>query len=131
MVSWERTCNGPLTSMSSPAPPLAQGTKTRRSMGMVKLVFDATAEKAGTTLRADDGVVGVLSHAVSAAAATMSRAARFMRHLRIWIAFVPRQPGCQRRKLAAATAIGYGSQGWTWDRSVWARRCVVDRSLWV
>src|SRR5439155_18059411 len=84
MVSWERTCNGPATSMTSPAPPLAQGTKTMRSMGMVKLVFDATAEKVGTTLRADDGVVGVPSHAVSAAAATISRAARFMRHLGIW-----------------------------------------------
>src|SRR5438876_9642009 len=115
MVSWERTCNGPLTSMSSPTPPLAQGTKTRRSMGMVKLVFVATAEKVGTTRRADDGVVGVLSHAVSAAAATMSRAACFMRHLSVWIVFVPRHPAANdessrvRRQTPIALRVEHGT----------------------
>ena len=43
----------------------------------------ALLPRVGYVALADDGVVGVPSHAVSAAAATISRAARFMRHLGI------------------------------------------------
>src|SRR5207249_6275226 len=66
--------------MSSPAPPLAHGTNTKRSIGIVMLVLDVTAEKLGRS-RLAAGAVGAVSHAASAATAKARSASCFIGHL--------------------------------------------------
>src|SRR5439155_24298714 len=63
--------------MTSPAPPLAQGTNTKRSIGISALVWEVTAERLRRS-RLATGAVGLASHAASAAAAKTSSVPCFM-----------------------------------------------------
>src|SRR5438876_6398506 len=67
--------------MSSPAPPLAQGTNTKRSIGISALVWEVTAERLRRS-RLAAGAVGLVSHAASATAAKTSSVTCFMGHPR-------------------------------------------------
>src|SRR5881397_3467154 len=75
----EEHVQGPLTTMSSPAPPLAQGTNTKRSIGISALVWEVTAERLRRS-RLAAGAVGLVSHAASATAAKTSSVTCFMGH---------------------------------------------------
>src|SRR5438874_8158715 len=65
--------------MTSPAPPLAQGTNTKRSIGITVLVWEVTAERLRRS-RLAAGAVGLVSHAASATAAKTSSVTCFMGH---------------------------------------------------
>src|SRR5207249_12294972 len=65
--------------MPSPAPALAQGTNTKRSIGITVLVWEVTAERLRRS-RLAAGAVGLVSHAASATAARTSSVTCFMGH---------------------------------------------------
>src|SRR5439155_21538356 len=88
--------------MSSPAPPLAHGTNTKRSIGIVMLVLDVTAEKLGRS-RLAAGAVGAVTHAASAATAQAGRAVCFIGPLHM-ISPVLRRPGAHV-SVAVATPL--------------------------